>query len=34
VLGAELDGVWSSTVQQVALKFGEGRKIRLNQNWR
>lgn len=32
-VGAELDGVWSSTVQQAALKFGKGRKIRLNQNW-
>ncbi|MBF0306745.1 MAG: hypothetical protein HQL41_13965 [Alphaproteobacteria bacterium] len=32
-VGAELDGVWSSTVQQAALKFGQGRKIRLNQNW-
>lgn len=32
-IGSELDGVWSSTVQKAALKFGRGRKIRLNQNW-
>lgn len=32
-IGSELDGVWSSTLQKAALKFGRGRKIRLNQNW-